>query len=48
MTETFFNQAQMGVMPTGVFKIRQGNGSAATVVGNCPTAKFILLSVCFS
>lgn len=48
VTETFSNQAQMGVMPTGVFKISLSNMTAATVVGNCPTAKVILLSVCFS
>lgn len=50
VTETFSNQAQMGMMSTGVFKISLGNRTAATVVGLCPTAKFILLilSVCFS
>lgn len=41
-------QTQMEVMPTGVFKISLGNRTAATVVGNCPIAKFISLSVCFS
>lgn len=48
VTDTFSYQTQMGVMPTGVFKISLDNRTAATVVGNCPIAKFISLSVCFS
>lgn len=46
--DIFSYQSQMGLIPTGVFKISLGNKAAATVVGNCPIAKFISLSVCFS